>query len=127
MGYASAAMKHELAHELPTDVAKQVAEKAFESYRQRYAQYRPRLTWISDRRAEASFSVKGISLRGKMELKDKAIVFELEVPFLLRAFKSRAVAVMERELERWTDKAERGEISGFASRASRRTAQPTIG
>lgn len=103
-------MKHEMTHDLSTPVAKKVAEKAFDSYREKYSQYHPRLTWVSDRRAKASFSVKGVSLTGQVELKDRAIVFELDVPFLFRPFKSRAVAVMERELERWTAKAEQGEI-----------------
>jgi hypothetical protein len=103
-------MKHEMAHDLPADVAKKVAEKAFDSYREKYAEYRPRLVWVSERHAEASFSVKGVSIKGKVELKARAIVFELDVPFLFRPFKSRAVAVMERELQHWTTKAEQGEI-----------------
>jgi hypothetical protein len=103
-------MKHVMSHDLPQDVARRVAEHAFDSYRERYARYQPTLTWVDDRTAKASFNAKGIELSGTIELLPKAIAFDLEVPFLLRLFKSKAMQIMERELAFWTDKAKRGEI-----------------
>jgi len=103
-------MKHVMNHDLPQDVARKVAERAFATYEQEYAKYNPRLTWVSDTRAEAAFSAKGISLKGSLELFPKAISFDLDVPFVFRLFKGRAIAIMERELKHWTEKAKAGEI-----------------
>ena len=103
-------MKHVMSHDLPQDVARKVAEHAFDSYRQRYASYQPTLTWVSDTKAKASFNAKGIKLEGVLELLPKAIAFDLDVPFVLRIFKGRAMEIMERELGVWTEKAKRGEI-----------------
>ncbi len=99
-----------MSHDLPQEVARKVAEHAFDAYRERYPSYHPTLIWTSERRAEASFNAKGIHLRGTLELLPNAIAFELEVPFLLRLFKGKAMQIMERELAHWTEKAKRGEI-----------------
>lgn|SRR5690606_8455289 len=103
-------MKHVMSHDLPPDLAKKVAQKAFDSYREKYASYRPNLTWVSDKRAEASFQAKGITLKGSIELSPGAIAFDLDVPFLLRPFKSKAMEIIDRELKFWTAKAKAGEI-----------------
>lgn len=103
-------MKHVMPHNLTPELAKKVAEHAFDAYRQEYAKYNPTLRWVDDKNAEASFSAKGVSLKGAIELQPKAIAFDLEVPFLFRVFKGKAIAIMERELKKWTEKAERGEI-----------------
>jgi len=103
-------MKHELRHELPPALARRAAERAFESYRERYAHYRPVLRWLSDTRAEASFCAKGLTVGGTIELLPGRIALRLDVPFVLRVFKKRAYAVLERELAHWTRKAEAGEL-----------------
>ena len=103
-------MKHVMSHDLPQETARKVAEHAFDAYRERYASYQPTLTWTSERLAEASFNAKGLELRGTLELLPSSIAFELEVPFLLRVFKGKAMQIMERELAHWSDKAKRGEI-----------------
>jgi hypothetical protein len=95
-------MKHAVSHDLGQEKAKQVAQAAFESYRERYAHYDPKATWVNDRRAEITFSVKGISLND--------IEMELDVPFLLRPFKGKALSVIEEEIKRWIAKAKAGEI-----------------
>ena len=61
-------MQHVMKHDLSQDLARKAAERAFESYRERYGKYNPTLTWLSDRKARASFSVKGVSLTGMVEL-----------------------------------------------------------
>ncbi len=103
-------MKHVMPHDLPQETARKVAERAFAAYQDKYAKYNPRLTWVNDTRADASFSAKGISLKGTLELLPKAIAFDLDVPFVFRLFKSKALAIMERELKVWTEKAKAGEI-----------------
>jgi hypothetical protein len=103
-------MKHAMSHDLPLDKAKEVAEHAFDAYRQRFADYNPTLTWVSESHANASFEAKGIKLKGAIELRPKEIVFEMKVPFVLRIFEKRALEIMQRELEHWVGKAKAGEI-----------------
>ena len=98
-------MRHEVGHDLSLDEARQVAKQAFEHYRERYAKYDPQLTWRSDTEADASFSAKGITLRGTVELRPNAIAVELKVPFVFWIFRSRAVAIVEREVKRWCARA----------------------
>jgi hypothetical protein len=103
-------MKHVMTHDLPPDLAREAAARAFESYQQRYAKYRPALTWVTEERASVTMSAKGITLTGTVELQPTAIAFELEVPFMLRMFKGRALKVMARELDHWVGKAKAGEL-----------------
>ncbi len=103
-------MKHVMEHDLPPETAKKVAERAFDAYRDKYANYNPTLTWVSDSRAEASFSAKGVSLNGVIELLPTAISFDLKVPFVFKVFKKKAVEIMDRELRVWVAKAKAGEL-----------------
>ncbi len=108
--YVRVPMRHVMPHDLGPELARKVADKAFASYRAKYAEYDPKLTWVSDTVANASFSAKGIHLKGKVELLPGKIAFELEVPFVLKLFQSKAVAVIERELAHWRDQAKSGAI-----------------
>jgi len=103
-------MKHRVAHDLGKDKAKRAALAAFESYQARFGQYRPTATWVKDDRAEISFTAKGITLRGSLEVTDSAIEMDLDVPFLLRPFKDKALGAIEREIGAWVGKARRGEV-----------------
>ena len=103
-------MKHEVAHDLSIPLAKKAVNKAFEAYSKRFAEYKPTLTWVDDRHAKAGFSVKGITLKGGFEVQEKAIGLELDVPFIFRVFKSRALDVIEKEVRGWVAKAKAGEL-----------------
>jgi hypothetical protein len=104
-------MKHLIAHDLDFALAKQVAERAFESYQQRFANYQPKMTWVGERDARIEFNVKGLKLQGSIGITPKAIELDLDVPFVFRVFKNKAVEVIEREVRTWLDKAKRGELS----------------
>ncbi len=103
-------MKHSVNHGLGKEKAKQVALKAFESYQERFAHYHPEATWMTDDRADISFKVKGISLNGTLEVKESDIDMDLDVPFLLRPFKGKALGVIEEEIKKWIAKAKAGEL-----------------
>lgn len=103
-------MKHQVPHDLPLPVAKKAVEKAFESYSERFAEYHPTLAWVDDQHAKAGFSVKGISLKGAFGITAKFIELELDVPFVFRIFKNKALEVIEREVVKWVAKAKAGEI-----------------
>jgi len=103
-------MKHAVRHDLDPPTARKAAEGAWESYQQRFSKYDPRANWVTPDRCDIQFSVKGIKLTGTLELVPGAIELDLVVPFLLRPFKSQAIGVIEREIQRWIEKARSGEI-----------------
>jgi hypothetical protein len=103
-------MKHVVPHGLGQDKAKQVAQAAFESYRTRYAKYEPQATWRDDRHAQITFSVKGMKLTGSLQVNPDDIEMDLDVPFMLRPFKGKALSVIEEEIKKWVSKAKAGEI-----------------
>jgi hypothetical protein len=90
-----------VAHQLDAGEAKATVEKAFDHYRHRYAKYKPSLRWLDHHRAEVAFVAKGVTLTGTLRLESGRIVMDAKVPFLLRPFTKKAVAVVERELGRW--------------------------
>jgi len=103
-------MKHIIQHDLDTPTAKKVVDRAFAEYESRYPDYRPQLSWVSDRRADLAFNAKGVKLSGAMEIDPGSIALDLEVPFLFRPFQRKAIEVIEREVRVWLGKARSGEI-----------------
>jgi hypothetical protein len=103
-------MKHSVPHDLGKEAAKRVATAAFDAYRAQYAKYNPTANWTSDSRADISFTAKGITLKGVLEVQPNSIDMDLDVPFLLRPFKAKAMSAIEGEITDWIGKAKRGEI-----------------
>lgn len=103
-------MKHKIHHGLSKDLAQTAAHKAFESYKERFAQYNPTATWHDEDHAEVGFTAKGITLNGEVEITDHEIILDLDVPFILKPFKKKAVGVIEGEIQKWVDKAQKGEL-----------------
>jgi hypothetical protein len=101
-------MKHVVHHGLGQERARAVAEAALKSYSERFAEYSPRSSWPSPTRADISFSVKGMTLNGGLEIQEKDFELELDVPFLLRPFKGKAMSVIEEEIKKWVAKAQAG-------------------
>jgi len=100
---------HEVAHGLSRDAARRAARNALEAYAERFAAYSPSATWLDEDHAEVAFSARGLTLRGRLEVGDGRIRLELEVPLLLRPFRERALAVVDREIRGWIERAGRGE------------------
>ncbi|MBK8255247.1 MAG: polyhydroxyalkanoic acid system family protein [Polyangiaceae bacterium] len=103
-------MKHVINHHLDIPTAKKVIAHAFAEYQSRYSQYSPTFAWVNDRRADVGFNAKGIKLKGAMEVADKEITLDLDVPFLLKPFQKKALEVIEREVKVWIGKANAGPI-----------------
>lgn len=97
-------MKHTVSHDLGQERAKKVTEAALNSYQHKFAKYSPKTTWTSPSRAQIAFTVKGMSLSGSVEVKDKTIDLELDVPFLLKPFQGQAISIIEGEIKSWLDK-----------------------
>lgn len=104
-------MKHTIEHDLTDGEAKVATERAIAQYRQRYAEYEPFLVWRDEKRAELGFSVKGVKLKGSMELRPGAVDVDLDVPLLLRPFKGVAIAAIDKEVRHFIGEAhkERGQ------------------
>ncbi len=98
-------MKHSVPHDLGQERAKKVAESALAAYSQKYANYSPKVSWRGPNQADISFKVKGMALSGSLEVLDKSIDLDIDVPFLLRPFKSQALGVIETEINEWIKKA----------------------
>src|SRR5688572_7733370 len=105
-----ARMKHLVHHGLGQDRAKQVAESAIKSYEAKFSEYLPRSTWKSATHADISFSVKGMKLNGALEIRENDFELDLDVPFLLKPFKGKALSVIEEEIKKWVEKAKSGQV-----------------
>ncbi len=98
-------MKHSVPHDIGQERAKKVAESALESYAKKYANYNPVVTWKGPYKADIAFKIKGMSIGGSLEVLDRSIDMDIDVPFLLRPFKSQALGVIEGEINEWIKKA----------------------
>ena len=107
-------MKHQIAHDLDSNLAKEAAIRAFDAYKQRFANYHPTMDWHGERKARIGFSVKGVKLEGSIDILPQAIELDLDVPFLFRPFKGKAIEVIEREVRTWLAKAKNGELKAPA-------------
>jgi Putative polyhydroxyalkanoic acid system protein (PHA_gran_rgn) len=103
-------MKHAVPHNLGKEGAKRVAEAALKSYAERFSQYSASVQWQSPERATIGFEVKGISLKGAVEVQDTAINLELDVPFLMRPFQGKAISIIEEEIRSWIGKSQAGTL-----------------
>jgi hypothetical protein len=103
-------MKHAIKHDLQRETARKALRKAFESYKERFAKYDPNADWVTDDKANIGFSAKGMTLNGTVELTDNEVLMELDVPFLLKPFKGKALGIIEEEIQKWVKKAKNGEL-----------------
>ena len=101
-------MKHEIAHDLGQAKAREITDKALEAYRARFAEYDPKLSWKNEKLAEIGCTIKGMKIGGTVEVADRSITLDIEVPFILRPFKGMAVDVIEGEIRKWIDRAKTG-------------------
>ena len=88
----------------------QLAEAAWNSYSARFSNYSPSCQWESENKANIGFNVKGVSLKGSLEVSNSEIALDLDVPFLLRPFKGQALKVIEDEIRQWIGKAKAGQV-----------------
>ena len=103
-------MKHSVPHDIGQEKAKKAAEAALAQYSQKFAKYNPKTNWVSDSKANISFTIKGMTLSGVIEVLPSSIDMDLDVPFLFRPFKSQAMNVIEGEIKAWINKAKKGDV-----------------
>ncbi len=95
-------MQHSVSHELDPEVARQVARRAVDSYLARFADYDAAARWIDSDHCKIAVRVQGFSLRGLVALLPYEISMDVDVPWSLSVFASRAIDVIDREARRWT-------------------------
>jgi hypothetical protein len=98
-------MDHEIPHDLQPEQARKVARQALQHYAERFAKYSPQVTWADEQRAAVAFTVKGVRLEGGITVEPGRFRIRLEVPFLLRPFRGRALKVIDTEVQGWVAKA----------------------
>ena len=103
-------MKHSVGHDLDLALAQRAVRVALDSYAERFAAYSPSVSWSTDSRATIGFKAKGVAVNGTVEVLAREILIDLNVPFLLRVFKKKAIDVVEREINVWIGKARNGEL-----------------
>lgn len=103
-------MKHAIEHGLGKERARKAARRAFESYKERFSSFNPQANWLDEDTVEVSFSAKGATLGGRVELTDQQMLVDMNVPFILKPFRKKAIGVIEEEMQKWVKKAERGEL-----------------
>lgn len=103
-------MKHVVPHDLGQEKARKAADAAFRAYTEKFSGYSPQANWVTPNRADISFNVKGMKLNGSLEVLERSIEMDLDVPFLLRPFKGTALGVIEGEIKTWLAKAKAGEV-----------------
>jgi hypothetical protein len=85
-------------------------EKAMEDYKARFAEYSPRYDWTSDDGGEFSFNAKGIKLGGTIRVRDNFVDVDMDVPFLFRIFQSKAMDVIQEQVELWVERVRSGKV-----------------
>jgi len=101
-------MKHEIAHDLGEAKAREITDKALQAYRAKFSEYEPKLAWKNDKLAEIACTIKGMKIGGTVEIAERVILLDIEVPFMLRPFKGMAIQVIEDEIRKWIDRAKAG-------------------
>lgn len=103
-------MKHTVPHDLPFELARKAADHALQSYKARFPEYDPQVTWDDDKTAQVALKAKGMTLKGIFEIQPDAVAMDMEVPLLLRPFKQKALEVIEEQIRKWIEKARNGEL-----------------
>ena len=61
-------------------------------------------------RVELAFTVKGKTLDGSLTVEPRKVVVQMDVPLLFRVFQGKAIDIIEREVQKWIDRAKSGEL-----------------
>ncbi|MGF1469867.1 MAG: polyhydroxyalkanoic acid system family protein [Sandaracinaceae bacterium] len=109
-------IKHEIRHGLEPELARHAINHAMDGYRERFADFQPTFEWMNPDVGSFSFTALAVTTRGSLEIEGPLIYVDVEVPFLLRPFKGKAIDVIDREVRRWVDKAKNGDLDDELAR-----------
>ncbi len=103
-------MKHQIHHGLDLPLAKKAIDKAMEAYSARFSEFNPTFGWVTEHKGELGFKAKGVKVEGHVEIVGPEVYVDLDVPFILRIFKGRAIEIIDREVRSWVERARAGEL-----------------
>ena len=103
-------MKHKIHHGLELPLAKKAIDKAMEAYSARFSDFNPTYDWVTENKGRLSFKAKGVKVEGEIDIQGSEVFVDLEVPFILRIFKGKAIQVIDEEVKGWVAKAKAGEL-----------------
>ena len=109
-------MKHKIHHGLDLDLAKRAIGEAMKAYSARFSEFNPTFGWTTETKGEVGFRAKGVKVQGEIEIVGPEITVDLEVPFILRVFKGKAIKVIEEEVKMWVEKARNGELQAMTAK-----------
>jgi hypothetical protein len=97
-------MTHEIPHGLTLEQATRAAHLALDEYLGKYAARGLEGRWSNKTRAELSFASAGVSVQAVVDVLPNVLRVEANIPLMLRPFKAKAIAAIEREARKWIDK-----------------------
>ncbi|MED5373183.1 MAG: polyhydroxyalkanoic acid system family protein [Myxococcota bacterium] len=103
-------MKHRIPHDLGQELARKATQRALETYRDEFPEVEPEGRWLSPDRAEIAVTLAGKRLRANLDVLKDAVDIDMDVPLVFRPFRKQAIAVIEKEILVWIEKARRGEL-----------------
>ncbi|MEE9384830.1 MAG: polyhydroxyalkanoic acid system family protein [Nannocystaceae bacterium] len=103
-------VKHDIPHDLDASLARIAAQKAVDSYRGRFAQYNFSERWVDDTTMAFDFAVAGTKLEGSLGIRERHYELDLQVPFVFKVFRGKAISIIEREVNKWVAKAKNGDL-----------------
>lgn len=104
-------MKYSVQHGLPDrSRVRVVVEKAYVAYEERLSDYKPKMEWQAQDRATISFTVMSQTINAVVELDDAELRIDGKVPFLFKPFEKKIEGVLGNEMNKWLEKARKGEI-----------------
>lgn len=98
-------MKHSVHHQLETAQAKEVLDRALDTYRAHYADHGVETAWVDERTAVVGFELTGSKVDGRITVCEGCYDIDLQLPWMLRPFGKRIAQTFEHEFQRWLDRA----------------------
>ncbi len=105
-------MKHDIPHDLDQNLARKAAQKAVEAYGERFKDYKYTSNWVSEDKVDIGFTVTGRRREGSLTVETTKMIFAREGPFICRGASAKAIGRVEREANKWIEKARNGELDG---------------
>ena len=94
-------MKHSVQHPLEPAKARELLDRALDTYRAHYAEHSVETCWVDDDTATVDFEVTGKKVGASSKVCSDSYDIDLKLPWMLRPFKRRIAQSFETELQRW--------------------------
>ena len=98
-------MKHRVQHPLASEEAKELLDRALDTYREHYAEYSLETGWVDDDTAAVGFQVTGKKIDGQIRVREDGYEIDLDLPWVFRPFRKKIARSLDREFARWIEKA----------------------